>query len=203
MFQSPQAITISIFYFIMFLIVAFLAFKHMHALDALKVLTPFLITTLLLIYDTECLVTGGCYVYSWIRTILYLISIIIVIVSLTFFTASSIVSAVDQAQPTNVVTTTDKPAQTSTTTPATPTTTPITTTATPTTTTPATTPIATTATPVATTTKTTEKFALWENYSDVNDNEDFTQMFYTLEDLKRRFSLPEHNAETRHTTIFM
>jgi cell division septation protein DedD len=180
MFQSPQAITISIFYFIMFLIVSFLAFKSLPFVDALKVLAPFLLTTLLLIYDTDCLVTGGCYVYSWIRTVLYLISIIIVIniVSLTVFTASSIAT----------VTTTTTPATTTpaTTTPAT--TTPATTT--PATTTPATTTPATTTkpeekktetpatgTPSGTTTKTTEKFALWENYSDINDNEDFTQMF--------------------------
>lgn len=91
MFQSAQAITISIFYSIMFLIVAFLAFKNLAFVDALKVLTPFLITTFLLIYDTDCLVTGGCYVYSWIRTIIYLISIIIVIniLSLTIFTTST------------------------------------------------------------------------------------------------------------------
>lgn len=98
MFQSPQAITISVFYFIMFLIVAFLAFKSLSFIDALKVLTPFLITTLLLVYDTDCLVTGGCVVYSWIRTILYLISIVIIIniVSLTIFTATSIASAADK-----------------------------------------------------------------------------------------------------------
>lgn len=180
MFQSPQAITISIFYFIMFLIVSFLAFKSLPVVDALKVLTPFLITTLLLIYDTDCLVTGGCYVYSWIRTILYLISIIIVIniISLTVFTASSIATV---ASNTSVTTTTtdvkkdDKPAQTTTTT------TPPATTPKPeekkTETSAATTTSATTTTPSGATTKTTEKFASWEGFSDINDNEDFTQMF--------------------------
>lgn len=115
MFQSPQAITIGIFYFLMFLIVAFLAFKHLGFVDAVKVLTPFLITTLLLIYDTDCLVAGGCYVYSWIRTILYLISIIIVIniISLSFFTMSSIADAASNAAANAT------PATTSTTAPAT------------------------------------------------------------------------------------
>ncbi len=115
MFQSPQAITIGIFYFLMFLIVAFLAFKHLGFVDALKLLTPFLITTLLLIYDTDCLVAGGCHVYSWIRTILYLISIIIVIniISLSLFTMSSIADAASNAA-TNAT-----PTTTSTTTPAT------------------------------------------------------------------------------------
>jgi hypothetical protein len=185
MFQSPQAITISIFYFIMFLIVAFLAFKSLPFVDALKVLTPFLLTTLLLIYDTDCLVTGGCYVYSWIRTVLYLISIIIVInlISLTFFTASSIANAAEKAQVTPATTTEvkkdDKPAQASaaTTTPPSTTTTPAAATTKPEekkTETPVTTP---STTPSGSTTKTTEKFASWENFSDMNDNEDFTQMF--------------------------
>lgn len=108
MFQSAQAITISIFYSIMFLIVAFLVFKHLAFIDALKVLTPFLITTLLLIYDTDCLVTGGCYVYSWIRTILYVISIIIVIniLSLAVFTTSSVATATQNQQATSTTTTT-------------------------------------------------------------------------------------------------
>lgn len=154
MFQSPQAITISICFLIMFLIVAFLAFKSLPFVDALKVLTPFLLTTLLLIYDTDCLVTGGCFVYSWIRTILYLISIVIIIniVSLTVFTVSSIATA-----PVTITETT-----------------------TPLTTTPAEEkkiePTAT-ATPSVSTTQTTEKFAAWDNYSDLNENEDFTQRF--------------------------
>lgn len=180
MFQSPQAITISIFYFIMFLIIAFLAFKNLPVVDALKLLTPFLLTTLLLIYDTDCLVTGGCFVYSWIRTILYLISIIIVIniISLTFFAASSITTAASNT-PVTITTTDvkkdDKPAQTPTTT--------TTTTSSVTTTkpeekkteTPATTTI--TSTPSGSTTNTTEKFASWEPFNDTNDNDDFTQMF--------------------------
>ena len=183
MFQSPQAITISIFYFIMFLIVAFLAFKSLPFVDALKVLTPFLLTTLLLIYDTDCLVTGGCYVYSWIRTVLYLISIIIVInlISLTFFTASSIVNAAEKAQVTTTTTTEvkkdDKPAQASAATTPSTTTTPAAATTKPEekkTETPVTTP---STTPSGSTTKTTEKFASWENFSDMNDNEDFTGMF--------------------------
>lgn len=185
MFQSPQAITISIFYSILFLIIAFLAFKNLPFLDALKVLTPFLLTTLLLIYDTDCLVTGGCYVYSWIRTILYLISIIIVIniFSLTIFTASKITTTAENAPATPTTSTTitsdlkkdDKLAQTSTTTTPSP---PVTTT-TPSpplnTATPS--PPVTTAAPSGSTTKTTEKFASWETYSDINDNEDLTQMF--------------------------
>jgi len=159
MFQSPQAITIGIFYFLMFFIVAFLAFKHLGFVDALKVLTPFLITTLLLIYDTDCLVAGGCYVYSWIRTILYLVSIIIVIniISLSLFTMSSIADAASNA------------ATNSTTPTATPTT--------PTTTTPTSATTTTPPTEKKVETPTTEKFASWENFSDVNYNEDSTQLF--------------------------
>ena len=110
MFQSPQATTIAILYFIMFFTIAFLTFKNMQVFDALKVLTPFLITTLLLVYDTDCLVTGGCYVYSWIRTILYLISIIIVItvMSLTSFTKTSLPTIKENAQQAPLVATTSE-----------------------------------------------------------------------------------------------
>ena len=80
----------------------------MQVFDALKVITPSFITTLLLVYDTDCLVTGGCYVYSWIRTILYLISIIIVIIvmSLTSFTKASLPTIKENAQQAPVVATT-------------------------------------------------------------------------------------------------
>lgn len=115
MFQSPQAITISIFYFIVFAVLAFLAFKHMQVIDAIKALTPFFITTLLFIYDTDCLVKGGCYVYSWIRTVLYLISIIIIIniISLSIFTTSNMATSVNNTQYTLSTNnkTNDKPTQ--------------------------------------------------------------------------------------------
>jgi hypothetical protein len=153
MFQSPQAITIALFYFIMFFIISFISFKNLPFLSALKVLTPYLITTILLIYDTDCLVAGGCFVYSWIRTVLYLIVIIIAIfiVSLSTFSVSNDAAAASQAA--NTATVTQSPA-----TPATP--------ATTTTTPPATAPPAT-----------TEQFASWEAFSDVQDEEDFTQGF--------------------------
>jgi hypothetical protein len=188
MFQSPQAITIAIFYFIMFLIIAFISFTNLPFLASLKVLTPYLVMTILLIYDTDCLVSGGCFVYSWIRSVLYLIVIItaISIFMLSLFSASKVgttataATAATASQPATTATTT-----TTTTTPATTattTTTPATTTTTPTTaettgTTPATSTATTTtasATPVPTT---TEKFASWEAFSDVQDQEDFTQMF--------------------------
>lgn len=177
MFQSPQAVTIALFYFIMFFIIAFISFKNLPFLAALKVLAPYLIMTVLLIYDTDCLVAGGCFVYSWIRTVLYLIVIItaIFVVSLSIFSVSNVAAAASQAANTATVTQTSAtPATTSTATPAT-------------TTTPETPPTATATTPVTTTTPaktaqtpaptTTEKFASWEAFSDVQDQEDFTQMF--------------------------
>jgi hypothetical protein len=92
MFQSPQAITITIFYFIMFFIVAVIAFKNLPFSAAFKILAPYLFMTILLIYDTDCLVAGGCFVYSWIRTILYLIVIItaISIFSFSLFTVTNL-----------------------------------------------------------------------------------------------------------------
>lgn len=150
MFQSPQAITIAIFYFIMFFIIAFMSFKNLSFLAALKVIIPYLLMTVLLIYDTDCLVQGGCFVYSWIRSVLYLIIIItaIFLASLSLFSVSNEAAAASQAANTAIVTTT--PATTTATTP-------------------------TTAPPATTTT--TEKFASWESYSDVQDEEDFTQRF--------------------------
>lgn len=166
MFQSPQAITIAIFYFIMFFIIAFISFTNLSFLAALKVLTPYLVMTILLIYDTDCLVSGGCFVYSWIRSILYLIVIItaISIFTLSLMSASTATAVASQAAVTTTTPTTT-PATSTATTPATTATTPTTSTATTT---------AASATPVATT---TEKFASWEAFSDVQDHEDFAQMF--------------------------
>jgi cell division septation protein DedD len=185
MFQSGQAITIAIFYFIMFIIVSILTFKNLEPVAALKALAPFLVMILLLIYDTDCLVTGGCGVYSWIRTVMYLLVIIGIIYMLTtvFFVGSAIASAVNNAEvtatATPVVTTTTPPATTPSTTATTTATTTPTTAKTATTATPATTEKKTDATtPTGTAQKTTEKFASWEGFEeDVYGEEEFTQMF--------------------------
>ena len=176
MFQSPQAIVIAIFYFIMFFIVALVSFKNLPFFGAIKVLTPYLIMTVLLIYDTDCLVTGGCFVYSWVRTVLYLIVIIIAIsaVSFSISAMSNLATAASNATPVQTVAPVvveTKPTTADTT---------VATTEKPTTiTTVATTEKPTTTTTDATTAQpaTTEKFAAWEAFNNVHENEDFTNMF--------------------------
>jgi hypothetical protein len=187
MLQSAQAITIAIFYAIMFLFIAYVSLRNLPMGMAFKSLSMFLIMIVLLIYDTDCLVTGGCNVYSWIRTVLYLIVVVIMlnIISLTMslstmakntaVEASTVTSQVVASPtvaivpaPTVLAAITDPTANTANTAN---TTVPLTSVATPSTVAPMTQVVQVAGTPQTT----TEKFASWEGFS-CNDD-DYTNMF--------------------------
>ncbi len=83
---SPQALTLAIIYIIVLFIGIFFTFWY-------KLFTPMYVLTtfvtimfyVLILYDTNCLTKGECFVWSWIRTILYAILPIIYIYYMIWF----------------------------------------------------------------------------------------------------------------------
>lgn len=77
---SPQAITLAVIYSLVLFIMVFITFWF-RMFTPMSVLN-FFITIMffvLILYDTNCLTKGECYVWSWIRTILYAITPIVFI----------------------------------------------------------------------------------------------------------------------------
>ena len=63
---------------IVFVVMAAIS-KSLNAFGIIAVLI-WIVQVVILCYDTECLVAGNCHVWSWIRTILYLIVPTIVLI---------------------------------------------------------------------------------------------------------------------------
>jgi len=74
---SPQAWIIGIFYLLMMIIIVIcsLILGAFSGGTFIAVIIVLLFVALIM-YDTNCLTAGNCYAWSWIRTILYLISIL-------------------------------------------------------------------------------------------------------------------------------
>lgn len=84
MFVSRQANALAICYFVAFISVAVMAFKSLPFVYAIQSIVPFIIMVALVLYDTDCLVTGGCNMYAWVRTLLYIIGILVSLNLLSF-----------------------------------------------------------------------------------------------------------------------
>lgn len=86
MFQSKQAISLSVVFVIVILAFIILSIiqKTFKGMDIVWYVL-ILLYGLLVVYDTDCLVIGGCNVWSWIRTVLHMIlPIVILVLKITF-----------------------------------------------------------------------------------------------------------------------
>lgn len=83
---SPQAITLAIVYVVV--IIVSLSSSIWYKMFSPMTLVNLFISIMffiLILYDTNCLTKGECYVWSWIRTILYgAISIISIVLTIWF-----------------------------------------------------------------------------------------------------------------------
>lgn len=87
--MSPQAYVVTIVYFII-LIIYLGAIIKARQFTVMQIISFFvsLGMILLIIYDTDCLTKGSCNVWSWIRTIIYVIfpTLVIILLGLSLFT---------------------------------------------------------------------------------------------------------------------
>lgn len=79
--MSPQAILLAVVLSIMFILTLALSIRNFSG-SYLFAMLLWLAWIAVTVYDTECLVAGDCIIYSWIRTIFYIIMPIIFIILL-------------------------------------------------------------------------------------------------------------------------
>jgi hypothetical protein len=83
--MTPQAITILVVYIIILIIalIGSITSKTFNVWSALGFVIYFLFIALVA-YDTNCLTVGDCGVWSWIRTVFYILAPVISIITLIF-----------------------------------------------------------------------------------------------------------------------
>lgn len=84
LFSSTQSIILFVIYILTFVLSLIASIKN-GSLGPFSVLFYglYLLIAFVTAYDTDCLVSGGCIVWSWIRTVFYALTAIIVLI-LTF-----------------------------------------------------------------------------------------------------------------------
>jgi hypothetical protein len=81
---SAQALFLAACYLVLFAIAVITTFRVNTPMTiAMKSLIPLVITIVLRVFDTNCLVMGGCSTYSWIRIIEYLVPALITMDTVT------------------------------------------------------------------------------------------------------------------------
>jgi len=101
---SPQAIILAVIH-IAVLVIAIIYAVKTHVASNLPVpVIVFVVLTALLVYDTNCLTQGTCGVWSWVRTILYCIGpvtlILLVLISPSAKAATLVGGALQGRYPT-------------------------------------------------------------------------------------------------------
>lgn len=89
MLSSTPAITLLIVYILIIVLstVTIIINKQFRATTVLGILLS-LGFVALIVYDTECLSAGGCTIWSWIRTVLYIIVPSLILIGLAYALAS-------------------------------------------------------------------------------------------------------------------
>ncbi len=70
---TPQAITLLVTYGLLSAAVVALSIKARSAVSGVVGMITWVVYVTLIVYDTNCLVRGGCSIWSWVRTVLYIV----------------------------------------------------------------------------------------------------------------------------------
>lgn len=73
MFGTIQSIMLTVTYVIVTVLAAVMTFTPPIKASGIMFLLLWVMFAMLIVYDTDCVVSGGCVAWSWVRTVLYML----------------------------------------------------------------------------------------------------------------------------------